>query len=139
MFDFFKKKKVPLFPEGVDVQQKESIDSEVLESWVRICHKNHAQFHSVDAVRVDDEEFPWYVYFSAGEFIREEPYVSILNNAIARSLSSVEGVEEAFHEDTEKYVISGSPQGEDLVRTVSEAIDLFMEENLEKWEAAVRS
>ncbi len=134
----FRREKVAQFPEEVSVESVVPADEEILEEWIRNLHKAHSQFHSVNAIRVDDQNFPWYVYFGAGEFIREEPFVNDLNESIVKALLNVERVTQAFHEDTEKYVISGNPSGEDLVRQVSEAIDQFIKSNLENWENAVR-
>jgi len=126
VFNIFKSEKVSEFPEEIKIERVEPSDNEILEEWVRVLHKNHLQFHSVNAIRVKDEEFPWYLCFGAGEFIREEPFVGYLNNAISNALLNVEGVNAAYHEDTEKYVIAGAPSGEELVLSASKAIDKFI-------------
>jgi len=136
MFSFFKKKKVPKFPSEVIVMQITPQDGEVLEEWTRVCDKEHREFHSIDLIKIDDEDFPWYLYFSAGEFIREEPFVSELSEVIYTAIKGVEGVGDAFHEDREKFVISGSEiSAKTLVYQVAAAVDKFMRENLHKWEA----
>ena len=90
--------------------------------------------HGVSASKwIEVDEFQWQVTFGAGELIREEPFVTYLNKKIALALSSVDGVIESYHEDTEKYVISGQPRGEDLVRNVSVAVDSFAKEHLRDW------
>jgi len=139
MFNIFKNKKVPEFPLEIEIQEYDSNEPEVLESWTRRCHKNHVQFHSVDAVLLKDEEYPWELYFGAGEFIREEPYVNDLNMEVYNAILSVKGVESAYHEDTEKYVITGSPSGKNLVRTVSEAIDKYIRKNITQWKESLKT
>ena len=138
MFSFFKKKKVlqvPEFPTEIIVEQVTPQDGEILEEWSRICHQRHKQFHAIDVIKIDDGEFPWYLYFSAGEFIREEPFVNELSRVIYEAIERVEGVKDVFHEDTEKFVIAGeniSPK--ELIYQVSTVIDKFMRENLHKWD-----
>jgi hypothetical protein len=138
MFGFFKKERVPEFPEGINVEKIEPADEEILEEWARILHKNHMQFHSVDAIRVADKAFPFYLSFGAGEFIREMPFVEALNEAIYDAIMSVSGVETAFHEDTETYVITGTPNGEALVYEVAKAIDQYIKGNIDQWDKAAR-
>ena len=125
---YFPKPLTVKFPASIEIKQVSPSDDEV-ESWLRVFENDSSQFnalHGVDATQVDDPEYPWYVYFGAGEFIREEPFESLLAEAIAQALTRVEGVESAFREDTEKLIITGSPSGYDLVYEISAAIDAFM-------------
>lgn len=139
MFGIFKKKVLSEFPETIEVESVAPGDEEVLEEWVRVLDKNHVQFHSVYAYKLLDEEFSWYVIFGAAEFIRESPFVEQLNESVYRAIMRVDGVDSAFHEDTEKYVISGSPSGKALVHSVSTEVDMFIKENLAAWEDSVKA
>ena len=117
------------FPESIDIKQCDPSDEEIVEEWFRDfakCSDQYEYLHGVSAYRVDDKEFPWYVYFSAGSEIREEPFASKLYKVVYDAILKVEGVAEAFHEDREKFVVTGSPRGYDLIYSVSAAIDEYM-------------
>lgn len=62
-----------------------------------------------------------------------------MNERISNAITSMAGVKEAHHEDTEKYVVSGEVQGEELVRRVSHAIDDFAKEHLANWQSHIKN
>ncbi len=138
MFSFFKKKPTPDFPEEIVIERVEPSDDEILEEWKRICTHDHQDMHVVYASKWKDGDFEWDVTFSAGELIREEPFVSIMNELIINAITSIKSVKEAHHEDTEKYVVSGEVEGEELVRRVSSAIDEFAKEHLANWQSQMK-
>jgi hypothetical protein len=139
ILSFFRKpaKQQPLFPTEIEVKQIEPQDGEVFEEWLRVCSKEHQDLHSVYAAKIDDEEYPWQLTFSAGEFMREEPFASELSKTITEAIMSVHGAEFTHHDDTEKFIVSGTVSGKELIEKASAAIDTFMLNNLEAWEAIV--
>lgn len=134
MFSLLKKSK-SRFPEGIVIQQIEPQDYAVIEEWKRECESHLIGIFGVYASKIkNSNDFPWQVEFGAGEYIREEPFVSKMNDAIVKAIMSLEGVKEAHHEDTEKYIVSGELSGSELVKVVSVAIDDFARTYLEEWE-----
>ena len=124
------------FPTQIEIEQVTPSDNEILEEWLRVSVKDFDRgldLHGVYASKVDDAEFPWYVSFGAGEFIREEPFASTLYEAVGNAIEKVEGVRKTYHEDTEKFIVAGSPSGYDLVYSVSDAIDNYMINHKLNW------
>ncbi len=138
MFSIFKKKKQIEFPTEIVVEECQPCDDEIAEEWSRNCEKHLSDIHGVYAAKWIEGQYLWQVTFSAGEFIREEPFVNYLNEAVFDAISSTEGVSESHHEDTEKYIISGEVNGKLLVENVSKAIDNFATKYLKKWEASIK-
>jgi hypothetical protein len=66
--------------------------------------------------------WPWEVYFSVAEFIREDPLETALNDSIHHALTGVRGVLEVFHEDREKWIVSGRPKGKALAIAANEVL-----------------
>ncbi|MCE2571174.1 hypothetical protein [Motilimonas eburnea] len=128
------KKRTPEYPASVIVNELDAADTEIVEQWARVCEREHQDLFAVYAIRLDDDATPWQVIFSAGELIREEPWASNLSHAIHHALLSVTGVDKAWHDDTEKFVISGNPAGIELVEKVATAVDGFMRANLTQWQ-----
>jgi hypothetical protein len=73
--------------------------------------------------RRGETEWAWSVHISAAEFVREEPLEGELRRAVAVALRSVPGVAKIAHEDREKWIVSGTPNGEALAKAVAAAID----------------
>lgn len=113
-------------PSSIIIEKFLSTDDAVAEEWFRVCNKKFAGFHGVSAIRVDDEKYSWYVYFNADEFIGEEGFAPELYETICKALLAVPGVRDAQHEDTEKFVLTGSPNRKNRVESVSQSIDKFM-------------
>ena len=124
----------PGFPSDIRVSKVEPEDDEILEVWQRDLDAHLLAFHSVDAVRWKDWNTPWQITFGIGEFIREEPFQTTLDEAIYNALMAVSGVKEAYREDWEVYVVSGEPSGRELVEEVSKAIDGFVAKHIDEWE-----
>lgn len=71
----------PGVPSEIRVSKVEPKDDEILEAWQRDLDAHLLAFHSVYADRWKDGKMPWQVAFGIGEFIREEPFQTILNDA----------------------------------------------------------
>lgn len=121
------------FPQQIVIEKIVSVDVEILEEWVRKCNKEYQPFHGVNAVKIEDTNFQWYVYFSAGELIRNAPFEAVLSESIYTSLSEIDGVKEVHREDTEVFIVDGDVCGEVLVETAAKAIDTFMVARLSQW------
>ena len=67
----------------------------------------------------------WQVDVAMATFLRDQPLEGEMRSAVARALLSVARVSEVAEGDREVWVLSGEPDGEELVRTVGEAIDLL--------------
>ena len=137
MFSIFSKKKLSAFPSSVEIKQLSPVDDEIAEEWHRICESHLIDIHGVYAAKWKEGEYRWELTFAAGEFIREEPFVQKLNEAVFSAISSVDGVKEAHAEDTEKYIIAGEIEGRDLINSVSLAIDEFAKTYVEEWKTRV--
>ena len=107
----------------IEVERIEPADEEILEEWSRVTED--PDLLGVSAVRMDNGEWPWQVYVSVMEFIREEPLESELPAAIQAALAAVPGVREAAHEDRETWIIKGDVDGPSLVRAASAVVDLY--------------
>ena len=122
------------FPNEIKIEQFEPSDDEVIEEWNRKCEQHLRDIHGVNALKLKDNgDYPWVIYFGAGEFIREEPFFTKMNDAIYEALTSLENVNEVHAEDREKYIVSGNPSGHELVKVVSEAIDNFAKSYIDEW------
>jgi hypothetical protein len=96
-------------------------DDEVLEEWVR--RTDDPDIELVVASNWGYEEWPWRVSVAVAEFVREGPLEHDLRTAVAAALEEVDGVEAVVEEDTEVWLVSGTPSGEALVIAVSHAVD----------------
>ena len=105
----------------VTVEQLEPVEDEILEEWV---HSSESRpFLNVSALKWRDEsEFPWKVSVHLAELAREEPSVTLLDDAIFEALSDTANVTGVVRDDTEVWLVAGSPSGEDLVRNAGKVL-----------------
>lgn len=107
----------------IEIERIEPEDEEIREEWGRVTEESDVL--GVGAVRMDDAEWPWQVYVSVMEFVRDEPLQSDLEVALSAALAAVPGVREAAHEDREVWIIKGEVDGPSLVRAASLVVDRF--------------
>jgi hypothetical protein len=74
-------------------------------------------------VGVDAPESSWTVFVCMAEFIRGGPLEDEMRSSVDRALRDVPGVVSVWEEDRELWALNGDPDGADLVRAVSEAVD----------------
>lgn len=63
------------------------------------------------------------VFVSAAEFIRADPLESELRSAVDEAVRIVPGVDDVYEEDRELWVITGTPDPEQVLQSVGEAVD----------------
>lgn len=97
------------------------------EEWVRVT--DEGDIFGVDLVRRGSDPWPWTVFVSVMEFIREEPLEGQLERGLTEALSSVPGVNEVLRDDREVWIVSGSPSGPDLVRAAAAVVDSLAEQS----------
>ena len=114
----------------VEVRQIEPSDSEILREWERVTDDDEILGVSVSLGR--EPEWKWQVCVAVAEFVRDEPLESNFSNRITLALGRVKGVKEVIREDREVWLVDGEPDGEELVREVSAALDA-MEEDLREY------
>jgi hypothetical protein len=91
------------------------------EEWTRVTDDN--DILGVGATRSADSDWPWQVFISVAEFIRENPLESILVQAITRCLRVTPGVTDVIHDDRETWVLRGDISGESLIVACGNALD----------------
>jgi hypothetical protein len=96
-------------------------DEEVLEEWQRSTAE--PAIRNVYATKVSQTGWSWQVSFGILEFVREDPLRGELLMAITDELTGLDGVDQVAQDDTEVFVVRGSPTGEDLVRAAGRAVD----------------
>ena len=92
-----------------------------LEAWQRLTEEPDVR--GVEAIRLDDAEWPWIVSVWVMEFVREDPLESELRDAMLAALRRVEGAAAVAEEDREVWIVAGTPSGEALVRAAAEVVD----------------
>jgi hypothetical protein len=99
----------------------ENTDDVVTEAWERAT--DEIEIRCVDAAYLEPYG-QWSVGVAVMEFVREGdlPYDD-LRRSIERALSGVEGVERVQREDTEVWIVNGTPSGRDLVAAVAQVVD----------------
>jgi hypothetical protein len=107
----------------IEIERIEPADEEVREEWGRVTEEPDVL--GVGAVRMENADWPWQVYVSVMEFVRDEPLQSDLEVAVSTALAAVPGVREAAHEDRETWIIKGEVDGPSLVRAASLVVDGF--------------
>jgi hypothetical protein len=105
------------------------------EEWVLVTEEEHIL--GVGVVRRSHDPWPWTVFVSVMEFIREQPLEGELERSLTEALSSVPGVNEVLRDDREVWIVSGSPSGPDLARAAAAVVDslagqarLYIDEHL---------
>lgn len=63
------------------------------------------------------------IVVALAEFAREEPLQTRMSEALYDALTAVRGVTRVEREDTEVWLAWGTPDGDDLVRAASRAVD----------------
>lgn len=97
-------------------------DVDGLQEWVR--ETDDDDLRGVGALQMAAHgRWTWQVFVSVAEFLREEPLEGEMRAAVDHAIRSVPGVTEVAEEDREVWILSGDPSGEELVRSVGEAID----------------
>jgi hypothetical protein len=92
-----------------------------LQEWVR---ETDDDVRGVGALQREARgRWTWQVFVSVAEFLREEPLEGEMRAAVDHAIRSVAGVTEVAEEDREVWILSGEPSGEELVRSVGEAVD----------------
>ncbi|MFV0453335.1 MAG: hypothetical protein ACK5LS_14045 [Propioniciclava sp.] len=110
-----------MIPDDITVERETDIDAELDEYWV---HSSATQpLLHVDAVRwKEPAEYQWSVSVVLAELAQGSESAPILDLAIDDALAATAQVVEVHRDDTETWVVSGSPRGEDLVRNVGAAV-----------------
>lgn len=93
-------------------------DEELLEQWTRTDGEDWGH---VEALL--PPEHPWQIVVALAEFARAEPLETRMSEAIHDALIAVPGVTRVEREDTEVWLAWGTPNGDDLVRAASRAVD----------------
>ena len=106
----------------MQIEKVEPEDEEILEEWVRDIR---SEVHGVDVCRMADPRWPWHIGVVVMEFVRDEPLVSELADALTAALSAVPGATGAYQEDRECWLVTGQCDGPTLVRAVCEVVDRF--------------
>jgi hypothetical protein len=109
----------------IDVVRLELADDEISEAWERAGLEPgwDALLRGAGACYWPGDDPYWQVSVSMAEFVREEPLQSEMSTAVQGALMIVPGVTDAAREDTETWVVWGTPSGEQLVRAVAAAVD----------------
>ena len=104
------------------VVQLSGDDVDGVQEWVRETDDDDVR--GVGALqRGVGGRWSWQVFVSMAEFLREEPLEGEMRAAVDQAIRSVVGVTEVAEEDREVWILSGDPSGEELVRSVGEAVD----------------
>ena len=113
-------------------------DDEVdgLEGWDRLT--DEPEIRGVEAIRLDDDEWPWIVVVWVAEFVREDPLEAELREAMLRELSRVRGVEAVAEEDREVWIVAGVPDGRELVKAAAAVVDGLYEKVATQYPTLVR-
>lgn len=100
-------------------------DDEVdgLQEWVRETDDDDLRGVGALQMRPANDRWSWQVFVAVAEFLREEPLEGELRAAVGTAIRSVAGVTEVAEEDREVWILSGDPSGDELVRSVGEAVD----------------
>jgi len=99
-------------------------DSEVdgEEGWDRLT--DEPEIRGVEALLSDSGgKWPWQVTIWVAEFLREDPLQSELHQGLDRALRAVPGVLDVANEDTEVWVVAGTPTGDALVAAAAQVVD----------------
>ncbi len=109
----------------IDVVRVEPADDETSEEWERagLGPGWDELLRGAGACCWPGDDPYWQVWVSMAEFVREEPLQSEMSTAVQGALMIVPGVTDAAREDTETWVVWGTPSGEQLVRAVATAVD----------------
>lgn len=93
-----------------------------IEEWTRVTEDPDVRGVDVSLLR-HGGDWPWQIFVSAAEFVRDEPLESEFRRRINDAIRGTAGVSETIEEDREIWLAAGSPDGADLTRSVAEAID----------------
>jgi len=104
--------------EKVAVQQVQPLDSAIHEEWLRVTKEQ--DLLGVGASKLDTST--WQVFINVAEFIRTEPLQSELFDAVTDALVQTDGVETAFQEDREVWIVKGEVSGESLIQSCAAAL-----------------
>jgi hypothetical protein len=103
------------------VPEYESGDG-VHEQWHRFT--NDPDIKSISATWFTHEDWSgWQVTVAVAEFLRDDPLGRELRERMTSALSGIDGAEDAFQDDTEAWLVTGSPSGEGLVRAAAQVVD----------------
>jgi hypothetical protein len=95
--------------------------------WLELIDRGN--MHDVAAWRLFDGDEPiWHVDVVAARFAREEPLESTLFLCVHYALSTLPGVHSVEHLARETWCVTGSVDGEDLIRAVGEIVDPLVPE-----------
>jgi hypothetical protein len=103
----------------VEVQQIQPFDSSIQEEWIRVTEEQ--DLLGVGASKFDSNT--WRVFVNVAEFIREEPLQSDLFERITEALAKTDGVETAYQEDREVWIVQGDVTGESLIQSCAVALN----------------
>jgi hypothetical protein len=99
----------------------ENIDDVTTESWDRMTDEPDIRWVTASFVATSQL---WDVDVAVMEFVRRgDPPYEDLRRAIEDALASVAGVEGVWREDTEVWLVGGSPSGRELVAAVARVVD----------------
>ena len=65
----------------------------------------------------------WNVSVSVAEFLRADPLEAEMRSLVMQAIRGVPGVDDAYEEDREVWVVIGNPAGEELLSAVGDAVD----------------
>ena len=105
-----------------EVRQTTPPDEEMSEYWERLPGREN-ELRGVEAWTGEVLEGRWQVTIWAQEFFRRDPLGLELRQRLHRALSAVPGVTDAAEEDTETWIVLGSPSGEALCQAAANVLD----------------
>ena len=73
----------------ISVIQATPADEEIIEEWHRECPQHLLNIYRVMALKHKYEKFQWAILFNASDFVREEPFASMLSEKVYDSISQV--------------------------------------------------
>jgi hypothetical protein len=105
-----------------EVRQRTPPDEEITEYWERLPGREN-DLRGVEVCTGEALGDGWQVTIWAQEFFRQDPLGRELRQRLHRALSAVPGVTEAAEEDTETWIVLGSPSGEALCLAAANVLD----------------
>lgn len=108
-------------PKDIKIQQLVPADEEIEEEWM---HSSPSQpLLSVNASKWKEiSEYRWQLNIYLATLARDSVSAKILDEAVFQALKSTRNVVDVCREDTEVWVISGEPNGKDLVKNAGTAV-----------------
>jgi hypothetical protein len=116
-----------------EFERSHDADDGVTE-WYRTTDEQ--EIRGVSVSHEPEVPWPWSIGIAAAEFVREEPYETVLRDTVVAAVRSVPGITEVAEEDREVWLAKGDGvDGETLARAVAAAIDGIAPQMREAFEA----